>query len=76
MEMLRATYPYALNKRARKRDSVVPVRKLFFSIPRTKQQSARYRDNKGTVTEFFRNIQNITQNDIKHSFYEVCITIF
>ena len=29
----------------KKHDSEVPVGKLFFSIPRTKQQSPRYRNN-------------------------------
>ena len=45
MKTPRTIYSYSLNERAKEHDSEVPVRKLFFSIPRTKQRSARYRNN-------------------------------
>ena len=45
MKVLRTIYPSGLNKIGRKHDSEAPVGKLFFSIPRTKQRSARYRKN-------------------------------
>ena len=60
-----------LNKRARKYDSEVSIGKPFFSIPRTKRQYARCRNKSdylknGTNTDFFTNMHNIIQNDIKH----------
>ena len=45
MKKLRTIYPNSLNKGARKHDSEVPVGKLFYIIPRTKERSTRYRDN-------------------------------
>ena len=39
MKTLRTIYPYGLNERARKYDSEVIVRKLFFSTCRTKERS-------------------------------------
>ena len=69
-------YLYGLNERARKHDTEAPVGKLFFFIPRTKQQSARYRNNKyylknDTITDFFY----IIQNEIIYSFYKMCIIV-
>ena len=61
MKTLRTIYTYSLNERARKHDSKVPLGKLFFSIPRTKQQSARYRNRNDylkndTIIGLFTNI--------------------
>ena len=69
-------YPYGRNERARKHNTEAPVGKLFFSIPKTKQQSARYRNNKyylknDTITDFFY----IIQNEIIYSFYKMCIIV-
>ena len=80
MKTLRTIYPYGLNERARKHDSEVLVEKLFFSIPRTKQLSAIYRNNNDyfkndTITDSFANVHNIIQNDITDSFYEIRITL-
>ena len=71
IKTLRIIYPYDLNERARKDDIEVPVRKLFFSIPRTKQRSARYRNNNDylkndTITYIYTNIHNTIRNDIKN----------
>ena len=65
LKTLRAIYTYNLNETARKK----VVNYHVFSIPRTKQQYARYRNNNGflkdhTITDFFINIQNIIQNNI------------
>ena len=73
-------YPNGLNENVRKHDSEVSVGKLFFSIPRTKQRSARCKSNKDylkndTITDFFTNIHNIIQNDIKDYFYKICIIL-
>ena len=59
MKVLRTIYPSGLNKIGRKHDSEAPVGKLFFSIRRTKQQSARYRKNNyylknNTITDFYK----------------------
>ena len=66
MKVLRTIYPSGLNKIGRKHDSEAPVGKLFFSIPRTKQRSARYRKNnyylKITLLQTFTNIHKIIQN--------------
>ena len=56
--------------KARKHDGEVPVEKCFFSIPRTKERYARYRNNNynlknDIITDFFTNIHNIIQNDIR-----------
>ena len=45
MKTLRNICPYGLNERATKHNSEVPVEKLFFSIPRTKQRSVIYKNN-------------------------------
>ena len=76
MKTLRAIYPYNLHERARKKI----VNYHFFSIPRTKQQYTRYRNNNvfskdHTITDFVTNIQNIIQNNIKDSFYKICIIL-
>ena len=65
MKTLRTIYAYGLNERARKHNSEVPLGKPFLSIPRTKQQSARYRNKNDylkndTITGLFTNIQNKT----------------
>ena len=76
MKTLRAIYPYNLNERARKK----VVNYHFFSISTTKQQCTRYRNNNGfskdhSIADFFTNIQNIIQNNIKDSFYKICIIL-
>ena len=45
IQTLKTIYPYGLTERARKHDSEAPVGKLVFSITRTKQWSARCRNN-------------------------------
>ena len=60
--------------------SEVPIGKPFFSVPRTKQRYARCRSNikhlnNDTTTDFFININNIIQNDIKHSSYKIRIIL-
>ena len=75
MRTLITIYPYGLN------DSEVPSGKVFFSIPRTKQRSARYRTNNDhlkndIIADFFiKNSHNIIQNDIKGSFYKIRIIL-
>ena len=64
IKKLRTIYPYGLKERARKQVSEVPVGKLFFSKPRTKPRSARYRNNNDylendTITCFFRKIHKL-----------------
>ena len=64
VKRLRTIYPCGLNERARKHNSEVPVGKLFFFIPRTKQRSARFGNNNDylkndTITNFFTNSHNI-----------------
>ena len=54
------TYPYGVNERAIKHDIEVPVGKLFFLIPRTKQRPGRYRKSNDylknyNITDFFIN---------------------
>ena len=76
MKTLNDIYPYNLNERTRKK----VVNYHFFSIPRAKQQYARYRNNNGflkdhIITDFFTSIHNIIQNDIKDSFYKICIIL-
>ena len=76
MKTLRTIYPYGPNERAIKHDSEVPVGKLFFSIPRSTQRSARYRNNNDylkdvTMTNVFTNIHSIIQNDIKDAYYKI-----
>ena len=70
MKKLRTVYPNSLNE-IRKLDSEVPVGKLFFIVPKTKQRSARYRNNndylkeKNTMRVLFTNIHIIIENYIK-----------
>ena len=45
IKTLMTIYHNAQIERTTKYESGVPVEKLFFFIPRTKQQSARYRSN-------------------------------
>ena len=50
--------------KARKHDGEVPVEKCFFSIPRTKERYARYRNNNynlknDIITDFFTNITSV-----------------
>lgn len=50
--------------------------KLFLSIPKTKQWSAKYRNyndylKNDSIKEFFTNINNIIQNHIKNSFCKI-----
>ena len=63
------------NEKASKHDSEIPVGKLYFSMPKMKQHSARYRNNdylkNYTITDFITNIHNIIQKDIKDSFYKI-----
>ena len=73
MNALRNIFPYGLNEWARKHGSKVPVGKLFFSIARTKQGSARYRSNNdylknNTLIDFFTNINEIIQHDMRKLF--------
>ena len=80
MKTLRSIYPCGLNERVKKYDRKILVRQLFLFIPRTKQQSARYRNNNGylkndTITDFFTKIHNIIQNYIKDSLYKMCISL-
>ena len=70
----------SLNERERKHDSEVPVGKLFFSTPRTKQQCTRHRNNndywKMTVLQTFLQ-QFITsfKIGIKDLFYKIRIIL-
>ena len=65
LKTLRTIYPYDLNERARRYDSEVPVEKLFFSIPRTKQRSARSRNDNDYLKKWHRFFSKYSQHHSK-----------
>ena len=77
MNALRNIFPYGLNEWARKHDSKVPVGKLFFSIPRTKQGSARYRNNNDHLKNntFLQTLMKSFKTTWENSLYKIHITL-
>ena len=64
MKTLRSIYLYGLHETARKHDNEVPIGQLLFSISRTKQRTARYRNNNDSskndsITDFLTNTHSI-----------------
>lgn len=81
MKTLRTVYPYGLNDRAKKHDHNSPVGRLFPSLPRFSHRTSRSRANRNnhaentSVENFFDNVQNILNNNIKDALYTIRIML-
>ena len=80
IETLQISYPYSLNERKRNSDPNVPVGYSFPPIPRSRQRSARCRnnvnfDNLKDMESIFNCIHNYTSDYIKNAFYHIRILL-
>ena len=80
IETLWISYPYGLNERKRNSDPNVPVGCSFPPIPRSRERSARYRnnvnfDNLKDMESIFNCIHNYTSDYIKNTFYHIRILL-
>ena len=79
-ETLRTSYLYGLNERKRIADPNFPVQCSFSPIPRTRQRSARCRnnvnyDNLKNMGSIFKCIYNYIADGIENAFYNMQILL-